>query len=363
MTTEAQELKQALIKRPKQTIAVDEMLSTGSTLINLACTGRPFCGFAKGKYYFLVGDSASGKTWLSLSCMAEASVNPSFSDYVFYYDNVEDGALMDLEYYFGAEIVRRMRAPAKDEDKRPVFSDTVESFYYHLDDALRRAREKGKPFIYVLDSQDSLYSKTSDEKFTQQKQAFEDGKDAAGSYGDGKAKFHSENIRRVLRGLRDTGSILIIIGQTRDNLGMGFEKKTRSGGRALRFYATLELWSSIKEKLKKNVRGKPRTVGVLAEVKVKKNRINGRERTVSIPIYYNLGIDDVGSCVDYLVDEKQWEQRGGKIAASDLDFSGTREALIKHIEENDLEKDVRTLVGEVWQTIEDASNVKRKARY
>ena len=361
---ETEELKQALKQRRVQSpIKMEDMVSTGSTLLNLACSGRPFGGFAKGKYYFLVGDSTSGKTWLSLTCMAEAAHNPNFKNYVFYYDNVEDGALMDIAYYFGEATAERMRPPSRDSEKSPVYSSTVESFYYHLDNAIRRAREKNKPFIYVLDSQDSLTSSAANEKFAEQKEAFENGKDAAGSYGDGNAKYHSENIRRALAGIRDTNSILIIIGQTRDNLGMGFEKKTRSGGRSLRFYATLEMWSSVREKIKRTVKGKPRTIGILAEVAIKKNRFTGKDRTVQIPIYHSHGIDEVGSCVDYLIEEGRWSQRKGSIIASDFDFEGSREALIKHIEDEGLEKDLSEIVAEVWQQIEDACKVNRKPRY
>jgi hypothetical protein len=53
-------------------------LSTGSTLLNLACSDRPDAGYFKGAYYYLVGDSQAGKTWLLLSCFAEACRNPQF---------------------------------------------------------------------------------------------------------------------------------------------------------------------------------------------------------------------------------------------------------------------------------------------
>ena len=91
------DIKKALLtKRKKEVLTAKDFLSTGSTLLNLACTGFPNRGFVKGRYYFIVGDSTSGKTWLSLTCLAEASINPNFKDYRFIYDNAEDGALMDI---------------------------------------------------------------------------------------------------------------------------------------------------------------------------------------------------------------------------------------------------------------------------
>lgn len=75
----------------------------------------------------------------------------------------------------------------------------------------------------------------------------------------------------------------------------------------MKFYATLELWTSVKEKIKKVVRGKPRQLGIVASVQVKKNRLTGKESTVEVPFYHSCGIDDTGSCVDYLVEEGRWK--------------------------------------------------------
>jgi RecA/RadA recombinase len=223
--------------------------------------------------------------------------------------------------------------------------------------------KKGKPFIRVLDSMDALTSEAEDEKFEEQKKARRKGNDAAGSYGDGKAKKNSSGIRRVLAALRRSGSILIIICQTRDNLGFGFEKKTRSGGRALRFYATLELWSSIKGVISKNVLGKSRQIGIRCGIQVKKNRITGRIPPIEIPIYTSSGFDDTGSCVDYLIEEGHWSETKGKVTAPEFDFTGKPEKLIQMIEGGGWEKELHQLVSEIWYKIEKACTVERKPRY
>jgi len=355
-----QQIKELLMsKKELVSIKNEDYLSTGSTLLNLACSGRPDGGFIKGNYYFLVGDSASGKTFLSLTCLAEASINKNFDNYRFIYDNSEGGALMDIRKFFGTKVMERLEPPKVDENGLPCYSSTIEEFYFNVDDAI----ERGEPFIYILDSMDSLSSADEISKFEETKEAYEKGKEAAGSYGDGKAKKNSANLRRLLTPLRKSGSILMIINQTRDNLGFGFEKKTRSGGHALRFYACLEMWSSIKEKISKNIKGAARQLGILCKVQIKKNRLTGRERSVTIPIYHSYGIDDIGSCVDYLVEEKHWEQKAGTINAPEFEFKGTRDKLIKHIEENQMEKDLRMIVGDFWNEIEEACKVKRKTRY
>lgn len=346
-------------KRKPEVVSIKKMVSTGSTLLNKACTGRTHGGFVKGKIYLLVGDSTSGKTWLAMTCLAEAMQNKRFKKYRIIYDNIEDGMLMDVEYYFGKEVAKRLEPPKTDDDGNAVFSETADDFYFNVDDAV----DEGIPFFYILDSENALSSEEEEEKFNERKDAKRKGKKAAGSYGDGKAKKHSSGLRRLMSKLRKTGSILIIISQTRDNLGFGFEKKTRSGGRALKFYATLELWSSVAEKIKKTVNGKPRKIGVRVQIDVKKNRVTGKDRTVTIPIYTSLGIDDIGSCVEYLVEEGRWKKTKGGVNAKDFDFKGSVEQLVKHIEEEGLERELRAIVGEVWDEIEDKCSVDRKARY
>ena len=227
-------------KKKSNPLSKRKLLSTGSTLLNLACSDNPLGGFVKGKYFFLVGDSSSGKTWLSLTCLAEANISKYFSNYRFIYDNGEDGALMDMERFFGKGVAKKMEPPAGIK-KKPIYSKTAQDFYYNLDDALKHAKEHDEPFIYILDSENSLTSDQEEEKFDEQKKANRSGKEITGTFGDGKAKIHSSHMRKIIGPLGETGSILIVISQTRDNLGFGFEKKTRSGGKALKLALLLRL--------------------------------------------------------------------------------------------------------------------------
>lgn len=358
---ETEKLKKKLTaKKETKPTSFANGLSTGSTLLNLACSGQPSVGFLPGHYYFLVGDSASGKTFLSLTCLAEAAKNPHYKGYRFIYDNAEDGALMDIKRFFGQEVSKRMMAPAYAEKELiPTYSKTIEEFFWNIDDAI-----KAGPFIYILDSMDSLSTEEEGEKFEERKKAAAKGKEVAGSYGTSKAKANSAGIRRLIPKLRETGSILIVISQTRDSIGsFSFEKKTRSGGHALRFYATIEMWSSTVGKIKKTVRGQPRQLGITCQVAIKKNRLNGRERKVEIPIYHSFGIDDVGGCVDWLLEEKHWTGKEGNVDAAEFNFAGKRDKLIELIEEQGKERDLRMLVADVWNEIEEACEVKRKRRY
>lgn len=348
-------------KKEKPKNISSQYLSSGSTLLNLACTNNPFGAFPKGKYIFFVGDSTSGKTFLAMTCFAEALQNEKFKDYRLIYDNVEDGCMIDLEKLFTRQVAERVQPPKTNDDGSPIYSYTVEEFYYNVDDAIK----EGAPFIYILDSMDGLSSEAEGGKFEEHKQAYLKGKEAKGSYGDGKAKKNSEGLRKVMKGLRDSNSILIVICQTRDNIAsFGFgDGKTRSGGHALRFYSTLEIWTSLMGKIKKSVKGKDRNIGIKAKVKVKKNRITGQLHESTIDIYPFYGIDDIGGCIDYLISEGRWKKSGQTIKADDFNLSYTKDKLINYIEENGLYRKLQSIVGECWNEIVDASKLPRRKKY
>lgn len=345
-------------------------LSSGSSMLNLACSGDIRGAYAAGSYNFFVGDSDSGKTWLGMSCLAEATIDPRFDNYRLIYDAPEGGAIMDIGRFFGQRLVDRIEPPRVNSEGEAVHSHFVDEFYYHIDDAHAIAKKSGRPFIYVLDSQDCLDSKAAYEKFLKNKRSSRrkkgDDEDTklAGSFGDGKAAVHSQNIRRVLGNLQETDSILLLLNQTRDSFSM-FENSTYSGGRSLRFYATLQMWSRQAGKLDKNYREKKRQLGIVSKIRVIKNRVTGRNRNVLVPIYHSTGLDDVGSMVDYLIDEKAWKIGDAGVVATGLGppIKMKKENLIQYIEENDLIDDLRLVVKTTWDEIESACVVNRKNRY
>lgn len=362
MSKETDDIQAVAKKKPKKKKQPTEFLSSGSTLLNLACTNNPFGAFAKGKYTYFVGDSTSGKTFLSMTCFAEALRSPEFKDYRLIYDNVEDGCLIDLEKLFNKKVANTVEPPAGTK-KDPTYSTTIEEFYYNLDDVIIKAKEDEAPFIYILDSMDGLSSDAEGSKFSEHKKAYRNGKNSAGSFGDGKAKKNSEGLRQILKGIRTTGSILIVISQTRDNLSPGFNPKTRSGGHALRFYACIEMWTSLAGRIKKTVREKERNIGIHAKAQVKKNRITGELHEVIIDIYPSYGIDDIGGCIDYLIKEKWWKKKKQSIIAEEFDVTCTREKLIQHIEDNGLQRKLSIITGKCWNEIREASQMNRRKKY
>ena len=367
MSKTTERLKKAMLTAPglQGPPTAKDFVSTGSTLLNLCCTDRANCGLAKGGYYHFVGDSGSGKTWVALTVFAEANINKNFADYAFVHDDLEGGAIMDKERFFGKQCAARIQAP-------PVtnglgHSVTIEDFYAGLERLFRA----GKPFIYVLDSESALDSeanmkKSSTDNAKRAKIDEDDDGKLKGSYGDGKAKIHSQNIRRVVAKLRKTGSILIVVSQTRDNIGFGakFNPKVYSGGRALKFYANLQIWFAVKGQIwSGEIRGRKRQTGITMGAHVKKNRVSGKDRWVEVPIYHSFGIDDIGACVDYLVEEKTWAVSDNGIIDGGSFGSGRREKLVQKIQEGNLKKALRLEVAETWAAIEEACKIDRVSEY
>jgi RecA/RadA recombinase len=344
-------------------------LSLGCTPLNLGVSGRADGGIAKGMYLWYVGKSSTGKTAHALTLMAEASINQNFKGYRYYYDNVEKGNYFNIAKWFPRLAPQLRPPPAHPKNKRIREGDSskVEEFYYHLDSAVRH----GPPCIYVVDSMDGLEGQVDEAKFLQMLGAYGTDEKTPGSMGMAVAKYNSGNIKRYQSLLGDSGSILMVINQTRANVVQGpaamYAPKERpgQGGFALKFYASCELWTRKIGTLRRKVLGKDREYGMRVNVAVEKNRVSGWEGDVTIAYARKHGIDEVGSCVDYLVDEKHWKKKGkgGVILAPDLGLRGTREQLAVAVQNRGLEGELKGIVEFVWREIDEKVVVKRKNRY
>lgn len=361
---------------PEEHFNPADFVSSGSTLLNLALTDHPDCGWQKGKMANIVGDSSSGKTFLTLTTFAEASIDKRFDNFHLIMDDAEHANEFNIKNLFGKKVAARIEPPAILKEE-PLPSELIEDFHANLRNALK-AKD---PFIYILDSMDALDSEADQKKIEEfmkvherKRQAEEEAeegkdakavKDAKGTYGMAKAKKNSDILRDCCGKLEKSDSILLIISQTRDNINpMSFETKTRSGGRALKFYATHEIWTACGSKIK----SKDRVIGVNCIIKVSKNKITGKVREIEVPIYYSYGLDNIGSCIDFLVAEEVWKKAA---KSSTIDINGdfgfnkgvSRAKLIDYIEENELEGELNRITADCWNEIEESIKLKRKSKY
>ena len=80
-------------------------------------------------------------------------------------------------------------------------------------------------------------------------------------------------------------------------------------------------------------------------------------------IFNSYGIDDIGSCIDFLVANGRWQKNKNTIVAKDLNLKGTKDKLIRLIEDRDLVDDLRDVVTETWTGIQLACRPNRRKRY
>ena len=120
------------------------------------------------------------------------------------------------------------------------------------------------------------------------------------------------------------------------------------------------MWLAVKNHIKRA----GREVGVNVIVKVSKNKVTGKQRQIEFPIYFDYGIDDYLSCINFLLEEKVWTKTGGKI--------NTRGLISKELNEDDLIDEIIEkrkynnlieIVANRWALIEKKIATKRKPKY
>ena len=377
-TTDAVEqiVKHTKKKEPKdESIWIDplRLIPSGSTPLNCALSDDYQGGYLMGTIVNTIGDSGTGKTLLALNNVAEMTLYKRFNDYRFIFDDTEAALANNISYMFGDNAANRLEGPngklLKESDE-PSSSNTIQDLYVNLLTAIK----KGQPFIYILDSLDALTSReeqlraakmlTSKKKEEKEEEEVEEGgkkpkKKEPGSFKMEKAKMVSEILRVITREIKNRKAFVNIISQTRDNIGWGFSDTTRSGGRALKFYCCHEMWISATkpiEKLKEKI-------GSNSKIIISKNKLTFKKRTIEVPIYDNFGIDDVGSCIDYLVAQNLWKKDKNTIKAEHFDWEGTRDNIIKRVERSEQENELQKLVGSTWTNKEERLKLDRKRRY
>ncbi len=326
-------------------------LSMGTDLIDLAIGQKIGGAVGKGRYIWLSGASSSGKSFFTLSVLAEAARNPEYADHDLIYIDAELGASFNVEQFFGKRLAARL---IRIEDIR-----SIERFYDFLD-------RREKPFVCVLDSFDSLLPESRIKAIAKAAKDREEGKDVDGSYAMEHGKIHSERLRLMVSKLGKTGSLLLAVSQVRDNVGAGlYEKKDKvAGGRALKFWATVAIETAAAGVIKKQINGKDRIIATHVRVKTpEKNRISGKLRDVKVVFIPGYGICNTSSTLEWLVDEKYVPSTSGRIQLPFYEKSYYQEELVQKIEADGKEPELRELLVQSWEDLESKLALPRKSRY
>ena len=257
-------------------------IQSGSTLLNLALTGKSDQGWKLGRISNLVGDRSSGKTLLAIQAATLFLLNPpeGITPRVIYYE---------AEAAFDKEYAESLGMPVDQVEFRS--GETIEDLFNQLEEVITASKD-GTGTLVILDSLDAI-SSTAELK-----------KDIAKQDYDRKAAKLSEMFRKLVRRLEDSNTHLMIISQVRENIStLPFAPKyRRSGGKALDFYATHIVWLVEMGKLKSSTTNL--TYGIEVKADVKKNKVAKPYREAQFAILMGAGIDDTESMLKFLSNEK-----------------------------------------------------------
>lgn len=301
-----------------------EFFPSGCKTLDLALGG----GWAKDRVGNIIGDNSTGKTLLAI----EGATN-----FMIKYRNGKV-RYREREQAFDETYAEAIGMPVSkvdfgDQSEEEPY-DTVEDIYDEIDWRCKQGNDY--PQLFVVDSLDAFTSEA--EKARKIDEA---------SYAGEKAKKMSELFRRKIGDMKRAQITLHIISQTRDKIGVTFGKKyTRSGGKALDFYASQIVYLAHVENIWKGPQGQAalrRPVGNHIKAKMDKNKVGLPFRTCDFNILYGFGIDDFRACLD-------WAKSAG--CENEIFGNMKRQAWINWAEK--LEGvEYRKMMSEVHKVVED----------
>lgn len=251
-----------------------QFIPSGCKLLDLVLGG----GWAERRISNVVGNKSTGKTLIAIE--AAANFIYKYPKGLVPYREAE--AAFD-EPYAGALGMPLERV---DFGSEPI--ETVEDMFEDIEKWIKKYGKE--PSLYIIDSLDALSDRGEMKRDIDE-----------GTYGAEKAKKLSQLFRRLTSQMATANITLMIISQIRDKIGALIGKKTtRSGGRALDFYASQVITLDHIGRIKRTVDKVDRIVGVDVKAFCDKNKVSMPFRECEFPIMFGYGIDDVQASLDWL---------------------------------------------------------------
>ena len=295
-----------------------EAIPTGALSLDMALG---IGGVPRGRIIEVFGPESSGKTTLALHVVAEAQKMGG------------EAAFIDAEHALDPVYAKKLGV---DIDNLIVSQPDTGEQALEITESLIRS---GALDVIVVDSVAALVPK-----------AEIDG-DMGDSHMGLQARLMSQALRKLAGAINKTKTVLIFINQLREKIGVMFgNPETTTGGRALKFYASVRLDIRKIENIKQDGEVK----GNRVRVKVIKNKVAPPFREAEFDIVYGEGISKAGNILDMAVNMDIIEKSGSWFSYNGDRIGQGRENVKKFLKENpdildDVEKKVRANFEKAFQ--------------
>ncbi len=288
------------VMRLGQNVAMNvEAISTGSLALD-AATG--IGGLPKGRIVEIYGPESSGKTTLALHAVAEAQKAGG------------EAAFIDAEHALDPVYAANLGV---DVDSLLVSQPDNGEQALEIAEALVRS---GAIDIVVVDSVAALVPRSEIEG--------EMGDSHVGQH----ARLMSQALRKLAGAINKSNTIIIFINQLREKIGVMYgNPETTTGGRALKFYASMRMDVRKTETIK-GANGE--FVGSRTRVKIVKNKVAPPFKEAEFDIIYGEGISKIGEILDIAVAMDVIHKSGAWFSYGDSRLGQGREN-VKELLKND----------------------------
>ena len=297
-------------------------VSTGSLSLDIALG---IGGLPRGRIVEIYGPESSGKTTLSLHCIAEGQKdggNVAFIDVEHALDPVYAAALgVDVDSLLVSQ-------PDTGEDALEIAEALIRS---------------GAIDVIVIDSVAALVPKAEIE----------------GEMGDShvglQARLMSQALRKLAGAINKSNCVAIFINQLREKVGVVYgNPEVTPGGRALKFYSSVRIDIRRVETLKVN----GEMIGSRTRAKVVKNKIAPPFKEAEFDIMYGEGISRIGELIDLAVKADVIQKSGAWFNYGEMRLGQGRDNVKELLKNND---ELRNKIEkELWANVDKLSSRPKK---